>query len=172
MVARLNEIKDHQTLIHAFNLVCNSYPETQLWLVGDGEKRAELEKLVANLNLQNQVTFWGGRSDIPEILGKMDIYAFSTTNEEGYGNAVIEAAAAGLPIVASDVSGCREVLGQGKAGMLVPPGDATALAKALADLLASETKRTDWGNKAYQYALANHDIQQCADKWYAILLNN
>lgn len=172
MVARLNEIKDHQTLIRAFQLLCNSYPETQLWLVGDGEKRADLEKLVANLNLQDQVIFWGGRPDIPEMLGQMDIYAFSTTNEEGYGNAVIEAAAAGLPIVASDVSGCREVLGQGQAGILVPPGDAAALAKVLEDFLASDAKRIDWGKRAYQYALANHDIQQCADKWYAILLNN
>ncbi|MGK7896150.1 MAG: glycosyltransferase, partial [Xenococcus sp. (in: cyanobacteria)] len=172
MVARLNSIKDHHTLIRSFSIVHRQFPNTELWLVGDGEEKEKLQNLVQELSLREQVVFWGDRSDIPEILGQMDIYAFSTTEEEGFGIALIEAMAAKLPIVASNVSACREVLGQGQAGILVPPGDVAALAKALADFLASDAKRIDWGNRAYQYALANHDIQQCADKWYAILLDN
>jgi glycosyltransferase involved in cell wall biosynthesis len=172
MVARLNNIKDHKTLICAFSIIQSQFPDTQLWLVGDGEQKKTLQNLVEELNLSEQVVFWGDRSDIPEILGQMDIYAFSTTEEEGFGIALIEAMAAKLPIVASQASACCEVLGQGKAGILVPQGDAEVLAKALEDFLASEEKRVHWGNKAYQYALTHHDIQQCADKWYSVLLKN
>ncbi|WP_319421325.1 glycosyltransferase [Pleurocapsa sp. FMAR1] len=172
MVARLNTIKDHQTLIAAFNLVHRQFADTQLWLIGDGEQKETLQNLVDELNLSEQVIFWGDRSDIPELLGQMDIYAFSTTEEEGFGIALIEAMAAKLPIVASNASACCEVLGQGKAGALIEQGDAKALATALGNFLASEEKRREWGNKAYQYAATNHNIQQCADKWYSILLGN
>ena len=172
MVARLNTIKDHQTLIRGFSIVHRQFPKTELWLVGDGEEKERLQNLVQELNLTEQVVFWGNRSDIPEILGQMDIYAFSTTEEEGFGIALIEAMAAKLPIVASKVSACCEVLGQGKAGVLVPQGDTEVFAKALEDLLSSKEKRVDWGNKAYQYAVTHHNIQRCADKWYSVLLKN
>lgn len=172
MVARLNNIKDHKTLICAFSIIQSQFPDTQLWLVGDGEQKKTLQNLVEELNLSEQVVFWGDRSDIPEILGQMDIYAFSTTEEEGFGIALIEAMAAKLPILASNASACCEVLGKGKAGVLVDQGNVNALASALEDFLASKEKRVEWSNKAYQYAMAHHDIQQCADQWYSILLKN
>ncbi len=172
MVARLNTIKDHQTLIRSFSLVQPQFPDTQLWLVGDGEQKQTLQNLVEELNLSDRVVFWGDRSDVPELLGQMDIYAFSTTEEEGFGIALIEAMAAKLPIVATQASACCEVLGRGEGGILVPGKDAEALAQAFTSLLTTKKTRIEWGNKAYQYALANHDIQQCADKWYSVLLSN
>ena len=66
--------------------------------------------------------FFGSRTDIPNLLANADIFALSTTGEEGFGIVLIEAMAAGLPIIATDVSACREVLDNGNAGILVPPG--------------------------------------------------
>ena len=75
----------------------------------------------------------------------MDVFAFSTSRHEGFGIALIEAMAAGLPVVASDVPACREVLADGAAGVLVPAGDPARLADALCDLLGSEDERAAVG---------------------------
>jgi len=172
MVARLNAIKDQETLIRAFALVHKKFPKTELWLIGDGEQKEYLQNWKNELQLQNAVTFWGSRSDIPELLGQMDIYAFSTTDKEGFGISLIEAMAASLPIVASDVPACREVLGDGEAGFLVSPGNPEALALVLEKLLSCDEERTNWGKRAYQRAVTHYSIQKCAERWYQVLSNN
>lgn len=170
MIARLNPIKDQTTLIHAFQILHQDFPNTELWLVGDGADRARLEQLCQRMQVSNEVKFWGSRSDIPELLGKMDIYAFSTTEAEGFGIALIEAMAAALPVVASDVPACREVLDNGGVGILVPPQDANAMAKALEILLLSSDQRQRWGQLAYHRAVEHYSIQTCAQRWYDCLL--
>src|SRR5262249_3313107 len=77
------------------------------------------------------VEFLVSRCDVPEQLGEIDVFAFSTTEKEGFGIVLIEALAAELPIVATDVEACREVLQDGRFGSLVPFGDAEALAAEL-----------------------------------------
>jgi glycosyltransferase involved in cell wall biosynthesis len=172
MVARLNAIKDQETLIRAFDLVETTNPNLELWLIGEGNKRADLEELTTELELQDVVKFWGSRNDVPELLGKMDIYAFSTTPNEGFGIAVIEAMAANLPVVASDVPACREVLANGEAGLLVSPANPEALANTLHPLLRSQKQRNYWGEKAYAHSLSHYTSQACADQWYQILTGN
>lgn len=169
MVARLNAIKDQETLIRAFALVHKKFPKTELWLIGNGEQKEYLQNWKNELKLQNAVTFWGSRSDIPELLGQMDIYAFSTTDKEGFGISLIEAMAASLPIVASDVPACREVLGDGEAGFLVSQGNPEALALVLEKLFSCDEERTNWGKRAYQRAVTHHSIQKCAERWYKLL---
>jgi glycosyltransferase involved in cell wall biosynthesis len=171
MVARLNAIKDQETLIRAFALVHKKFPKTELWLIGNGEQKEYLQNWKNELKLQNAVTFWGSRSDIPELLGQMDIYAFSTTDKEGFGISLIEAMAASLPIVASDVPACREVLGDGEAGFLVSQGNPEALALVLEKLLSCDEERTNWGKRAYQRAVTHYSIQKCAERWYRALLS-
>lgn len=168
MAARLDAIKDHATLIRAFGHVVRRRPEAspELWLVGDGALRPALEQLAAAEGIGEAIRFLGFRSDIPEILGQMDVYAFSTTGSEGFGIALVEAMAAGLPIVASDVAACREVIGD--AGLLVAAGDDVALASAIDGLLSSEELRRSLGSRARERA-AVFDIRACADAWYAPL---
>ena len=127
MVARLNEIKDQKTLIQAMPLVLAKYPNAELWLVGDGEQRENLTKLTDDLGLNDTVKFLGNRHDIPELLGQMDVFAFSTTEAEGFGIALVEALAAGVPVVASDVGPCSEVLQRGQWGQLVKPDNPDGL---------------------------------------------
>jgi glycosyltransferase involved in cell wall biosynthesis len=166
MVARLNAIKDQATLIQAFAQVHETDPQTRLWLVGDGDERSRLETLADQLGIAAAITFWGDRSDVPELLGQMHLYAFSTTEDEGFGIALIEAMAAALPIVASDVSAGREVLENGKAGLLVTPDSPDAIAQVLKNWIADPDQRQHWAARAHHHVLRHYDIRHCAHTWY------
>jgi glycosyltransferase involved in cell wall biosynthesis len=131
MVATLEAHKDHATLMRAMPEVVRAIPSARLSLAGDGSLRAMLEKLRDSLGLGDSVHFLGTRRDVPALLGQSDVFVLSTTADEGFGTVLIEAMAAGIPIVASDVPACREVLESGRWGRLVPPGDPGALAAAL-----------------------------------------
>lgn len=167
MVGRLNVIKDQDTLLRAMARVASRIPGVVLWIVGDGETREQLERLSHDLGLDGVVRFWGKRADAPELLGQMDVYVFSTSRDEGFGIAIIEAMAAGLPVVASDVAACREVLGGGS-GILVPPRDADALATAIEALGTDETARREWGERARAHAV-QFGAERCAASWEALL---
>lgn len=172
MVARLNTIKDHDTLIRAFAIVHKQFPNTSLWIIGDGNQKLPLQNLAKELAVENDVVFWGSRCDVPELLGQMDIYAFSTTINEGFGIALIEAMAAKLPIIATDVPACREVLAHGKAGGLISPQNPEALANQLYPLLESPEQRQCWGEKGFAHALSQYTSEACAKQWYQILTKN
>lgn len=168
MVARLDCIKDQSTLLRAFAVTQMYYPACQLQLVGDGPDRKQLEALAFSLGLDPHLVFLGLRSDIPELLGHADIFAFSTTSSEGFGIALIEAMAASLPIVASDVPACREVLLDGAAGDLLPPGDVPAWTKRLCELLASHDQRQFLSSKSISHS-SLYDIRESANCWFRLL---
>lgn len=137
MVARLDSLKDHATLLAAIAHLRHTMPEQaiELRLIGDGPNRRLLEQLVSDLGLRDVVTFFGSRSDIANCLGGLDLFVLSTTEKEGFGIVLIEALAAGVPVVASDVPACREVLRDGGLGRLVEAGDMENLAGAIADAI-------------------------------------
>jgi glycosyltransferase involved in cell wall biosynthesis len=131
MVARLEIHKDQPTLIRAAGLLTRGGHRFEVWLVGEGSRRDELEALIREEGVADRVKLLGVRRDVAELVGRMDVFAFATTPDEGLGIALIEAMAAGVPVVASDVGACREVLEDGALGLLVPPGDHRALAEAI-----------------------------------------
>jgi glycosyltransferase involved in cell wall biosynthesis len=140
-VARLAAQKDHRTLIEAARLV----PEADFVVAGDGELREELERQAEGSN----VRFLGARADVPELLASLDVFAFPSLFE-GLCLAVIEAQAAGVPVVATPVGGIRETVVDGETGLLVPTRDPPALAAAIrglledrpaAEAMAAEAKR-------------------------------
>jgi glycosyltransferase involved in cell wall biosynthesis len=131
MVATMEAHKDHETLLRALPDVLKYLSNFRLRLIGDGTLRPKLEALTALLNLEDTVEFLGSRRDVPEWLGRADIFVFSTTEQEGFGSVLIEALAVGLPIVASDVPACREILRDGKYGRLVTPASVSALATGI-----------------------------------------
>jgi glycosyltransferase involved in cell wall biosynthesis len=131
MVATLEAHKDHATLLRAMPHVLQKVPSAQLWLAGDGLLRAGLRDQCAALGISKSVAFLGSRTDVPDLLGRSDVFVFSTTLQEGLGTVLVEALAAGLPIVASDVPACRELLCGGEWGTLVPASDPEALAAAM-----------------------------------------
>jgi glycosyltransferase involved in cell wall biosynthesis len=131
MVATLESHKDHRTLLQACALIRKQSPSFRLRLVGDGRLRSELEQLSQELDLVSSVEFLGTRDDVPTLLANSDLFIFSTTPQEGLGSVLLEAMAARLPIVASDVPACRELLEGGKWGTLVPPANAVELSQAV-----------------------------------------
>ena len=166
MVARLDQIKDQATLIKAFANASNR--DWELYLVGDGPTRSSLERLVYSYDLASSVTFLGNRLDVPELLGSVDCFAFSTTASEGFGIVLIEAMAAGLPVIASDVPACREVLDHGNAGLLVPCGDIQSWCDALFRVFSDESFRTSLSQASSKRA-KDYDIQISADAWFTLL---
>jgi glycosyltransferase involved in cell wall biosynthesis len=172
MTARLDAIKDHDTLLRAFVEVAKVRPGTKLWVIGDGNLRETLERQVAALGLGAVVSFLGVQQQVGELLGQTDVFVFSTTGAEGFGIAVAEAMALGLPIVATDVSACREVLDGGRCGVLVPPRDPQALARAISDLLADPKKARLLGEAAATRAGLHYDIAHCAAEYFAFLLDD
>ncbi|TAH45027.1 MAG: glycosyltransferase [Rhodocyclaceae bacterium] len=134
-VGRLAPAKHHAALIKAFADVHPSHPSSALVLVGDGSLRTELEAQVSRHALGNRVFLLGDRSDIADLLTGFDIFALSSLTE-GYSIALLEACAAGLPIVATDVGGNREIVRDGINGKLVAADSVEQLGAALASLLA------------------------------------
>jgi glycosyltransferase involved in cell wall biosynthesis len=132
-LARLERIKDIPTLLRALALFKVAKPDAswRLEIAGDGPLRADLERMSRDLGLHDQVAFLGLRQDVYRLLGSWDLFLFSTTRDEGFGIVLVEAMAAGLEILASDVPACREVLGDGAFGKLFPSGNAEALADAI-----------------------------------------
>ena len=134
MVARLSPQKDHQTLLQAMVRVVRDVPDLRLLLLGDGPLREPLQRRVEALGLAAHVRFLGERTDVWHVMPQADLVVLST-HYEGCSNAIMEAMAAGRPVVATDVGGNRELIEEGVTGLLVPPADADALAAAMARLL-------------------------------------
>ncbi|MBO8242387.1 glycosyltransferase [Prochlorococcus marinus XMU1410] len=166
MIARLDQIKDHETLLRAFSNL--DYSDWKLKIIGEGSKSFDLKRLAKNLGLNPELVFCGERTDIPEILSQTNIFAFSTTEAEGFGIVLIEAMAANLPIIASDVSACREILLQGKAGMLVPPADIKAWENSLRELMLSSIKREKLSENLCNY-VQQYDSHYIVRKWHKLL---
>jgi glycosyltransferase involved in cell wall biosynthesis len=131
-VGRLKYPKDGAALLRAAALLGERAFELEL--VGDGPDLAELQALHGELGLDGRVRFAGGRDDVPDLLARSAVFVLSSRSE-GLPISVLEAMAAGLPVVASDVGGLREQVVDGETGYLVPAGDPQALADALARLL-------------------------------------
>jgi glycosyltransferase involved in cell wall biosynthesis len=135
-VAMFRGSKGHDHLLDAFARLHARRPDARLLLVGDGGRRAWAEGLARERGLGDAVCFAGFRTDVPALLGAMDCFALASTRTEGVPQSLLQAAAAGVPLVASRIGGIPEVVEDGVTGLLVPPQDPTALAAAIERVLA------------------------------------
>jgi glycosyltransferase involved in cell wall biosynthesis len=119
-------------------------PTAQVVIAGEGPERGRLEQQATELGVRDRVTFLGLRTDVPRLLASSDVLAMPSLNE-GLGNAVLEAMAAARPVVASAVGGLSESVVSGETGILVPPGDVEALARALNVVLSDDRLARDMG---------------------------
>ena len=138
-VARLVPVKGLQYLIDAAPEILRRCPDARFLLVGDGEMRPALEAQADALGLSDRIVFTGFREDIPALIAGMDVFVLPSINE-GMGRVLVMAMALGKPIVATRVGGVAELLGDGEAGLLVPPRDPAALAEATTALLRDPTR--------------------------------
>jgi glycosyltransferase involved in cell wall biosynthesis len=137
-VARLVPVKNVQLLLEAVAIVRDRLPDVHLLIVGDGPESAMLKHHAAGLELSDRVTFAGqvAHQDMPMFYRSADVFALSSDFDNSP-NAVLEAMACGLPVVATDVGGVRQFVSDGDGGVLVPPRDAAALAAGIERFLAS-----------------------------------
>ncbi len=140
-VGRMVPIKNHALLLDAFARLVGRMPRLHLVIVGDGQLRDRAEARAARPDLAGRVHFLGWRRDLERIYAGLDLFVLSSKNE-GTPVAVIEALAAGLPVVATAVGGVVDLLDQGRLGHLVPPGDPEALADSLAEAVGAALGNT------------------------------
>ncbi len=155
VVGRLVPIKDVPTLLTAVAAL----PGSHLAVIGDGESRPSLERTAHALGLAGRVHFMGWRADIPAILSDLDVVALSSRNE-GVPVALIEAAAAGRPLVATAVGGVRAVLKDRVNGYLIEPGHAEQMAAALRRLLSDGDLRSRFGQEGRRHVAQRFSQQR------------
>ncbi|HUG54695.1 MAG TPA: GT4 family glycosyltransferase PelF, partial [Vicinamibacteria bacterium] len=155
IVGRLVPIKDVGGFLQAAALVRQARPGTRFAVVGDGEERAALERLSSSLGLAGAVSFLGWRTDLESVYPDLDVVVNSSLNE-GTPVALIEALAAGRPVVATRVGGTPDLLGGGARGTLVPASDPGALATAILDTLADPDSARERARAGRDYVLAHH----------------
>jgi glycosyltransferase involved in cell wall biosynthesis len=144
MVSNFSGGKGHDILLKAICKVKEVFPRIKCLLVGGGRLRVDYEKMSKRLDLGQNLIFAGQRDDIPELLRLMEVFVFSS-QIEGLPNAILEAMACGLPVVATDSGGTPEIVENGKNGILVNPHDYLGMAKATIRLLNDRNLRTNMG---------------------------
>jgi 1,2-diacylglycerol 3-alpha-glucosyltransferase len=162
-VGRLAPEKNWPLLLHAAALVLKDYPRFRLVLIGDGPDRKSLEDLAQELGIQKRVIFTGQLqfSEIPAYMKASNLFGFASITET-QGLATLEAMAAGLPVVAVDASGTRDILKHGQQGYLVE-NNAEALAAGIKKLLANPDRMQKFAEAAYKKA-QSFNIEQLTEK--------
>jgi glycosyltransferase involved in cell wall biosynthesis len=138
VVAKLYAQKGHAVLLEAL-ATARLGPHDAALFVGDGPERPSLERVARDRDLR-AVHFLGNRPDVPQLLAASDLFVLPSL-WEGLPMALLEGMASGLPVIATDVAGSRQVVVHGQSGILVSPGDAPALAAAITDLMGDELAR-------------------------------
>lgn len=159
IVGRLVPIKDVSTFLRAARRVRDSVPEARFAVVGDGDERPRLEAEAASLGLAPCVRFHGWRRDLPAVYGDLDVVVNCSRNE-GTPVALIEALAAGKPVVATRVGGTPDVVGDDERGLLVPPGDADALAAAVVRTLREGEAARHRALAGRRHVLSAHSVER------------
>ena len=162
MTARLEVHKDQPTLIRAAALLKTQGSPIEVWLIGEGSRRTELQQLINELNVADSVKLLGSRRDVPALLSQCDLFVFQALRDEGFGIALAEAMAARLPIVATNVGACREVLEAGRCGLLVPEQDPHAMAQGIVQVLQEGEVKASRTKAAYQRAIAEFCVPESA----------
>ncbi|MBN1476486.1 glycosyltransferase [Candidatus Sumerlaeota bacterium] len=160
-VGRLAAEKNQIDFLRMAERVLRRHPGTRFLIVGEGDLRGELEAAARDLGVGERVVFTGARSDIPDLMALMDVFALCSL-WEALPITLLEAMAAGLPCVSADVGGCRDLVRPGETGWLVPPRDAEALAGAVCEALERGDEARRRAEAARALVLERHTIGRCA----------
>ena len=168
MVANLRAEKGHDTVLAAIPAIAARYPDASFTFAGDGPRRDALYTLARARQVDAHVRFAGECRDVPALLAESDLFVLPSRSE-AFPNAVIEAMAAGLPVVASDVGGIPEVVQDGLNGLLVPPDDPRALADAVLGLMDDPVRAARLGAAARAGA-GRYSIDRMVDAFERLYL--
>ena len=175
IVANLKKVKNHLLLLQAFAGVVEENKRVKLLVVGQGFKgeadntEDELRRFVNNRQLAENVSFLGYRTDIPELLKVMDVFCL-TSLREGLPIGLIEAMAAGLPVIGTNVDGIRDVIAPDVDGILVEPRDVTGLTGALTRLIGDPAWRLRLGRGGREKAERKYSLRRCVREYEQLFL--
>jgi glycosyltransferase involved in cell wall biosynthesis/serine acetyltransferase len=160
VVANMNfKTKGHAELIVAGTEICREFPEAKFLFIGDGAERPHLERTVEELGLRDHFLFLGRRGDVPNILACCDLFVLPSW-AEGLPNSVLEAMAAGVPVVATQVGGIPEIIEDGVGGLLVPARDSRALALAIVQIFRDPKRAAGFAQVAQKRASAEFSYER------------
>jgi glycosyltransferase involved in cell wall biosynthesis len=166
-VGRLVPLKDHATAIRAFAEMFAQQPHSRLALLGDGPLRAELETLAAQLGVSSAMRFLGQRNDVRALLPGLDAFVMPSLTE-GHSIALLEAMAAGSAVLATGVGGNPEIVEDGESGLLVAPGNPSALTAAMRRLMDDRLLAARLSVTARAWAEQHVSVRAMADAYEAI----
>jgi glycosyltransferase involved in cell wall biosynthesis len=162
-IGRLSREKGHRTLLRAMSTVVRSVPEARLQICGDGPERSAIVRRAEANGLAENVVLLGFVQDVRPLLAAADVFVMPSLSE-GLGVAVLEAMAMGKPVVTTDAGGLPEAVSEGETGMVVPAGDAEALAEAMTALLENPMHAREMGLAGRQRALSHFDRPRIVDR--------
>jgi glycosyltransferase involved in cell wall biosynthesis len=171
MVAWITRAKDHETAIRAVALLRQRGHPVHLGFAGGArrqDRQTRLESLAHSLGVSEAVTFLGVRDDVPDLMGASDV-VIHATHSEGLPGTILEAFASRTAVVASDVPACREVLDNGRYGLLVPPRDPRALADAVESLLINVDLRRSFVDAAFSRVRDHYHSKRMAAGYAALI---
>ena len=166
-VAALVPHKGQRHLVDATAQLVREIPDARVLIVGAGELASVLDGQIRRLHLDGRVILTGFRSDVPSVLKGLDLFVMSSVTE-GLGTSVLDAMAAGLAVVGTRAGGIPESVVDGRTGLLAPPEDAPALARAIAFLLRNSAKRREFGAAGRRRALAAFSAERMVDETAAV----
>jgi glycosyltransferase involved in cell wall biosynthesis len=167
-VGRLDPVKNLRVMLQAHAMVMQQHPEVRAVIVGDGGERAALEAAAAELGIASTVTFAGYRSDVRAVMPAFDVY-LNCSNYEGVSLTILEAMAAGLPVIATPVGGNPEVVVDHETGFLVP-GRARSIADAIARLAVDPRGRHILGDAGRWRVMRHFSIARMVSEYAALYL--
>ena len=166
-VGRLSPEKGQRVLLSAFGEVASRHPAARLLLIGDGEERARLEAQARELGIGAATRFLGMRADVPALIAACDVVVLPS-HHEGLPLVLLEAMAAGKAVVATAVGAVPQILEDGRTGLVVPPGEAGALAGAMEALLRDADRRRQIGVQASAHVEASYNFDQTMAQYEAV----
>jgi L-malate glycosyltransferase len=158
--------KNHAGLLRIFGKLKADFPEAQLWLIGDGVLRQEIEQLVSGMNLSASVTFIGSKPNVRDYMSVADVLVLPSVIE-GLPAVLLEAMAEGCPVVAYDVGGIGGVVHDRNTGMLVKKGDEERFVNAIVELLHNEVLRKTVLEKSYELVKREFRNEKIAERFIA-----
>lgn len=160
-------IKGYDTMIEAFGKLASEGQAFELLVAGDGPERSRLEQLATTVGLGNRIKMLGPIEDVPALFATAHL-AVHPSRSESLSNTILEAMAEGLPVVATDVGGTREILSHGQNGLLLPPNEPALLAAKVKELLESPSLREKYGAASFRAVEDRFDVERVTAQYESV----
>lgn len=165
ILASLKPAKGQDTFLRAAAHVVNRHPEARFAIVGEGPIRGDLEVLADQLGIRDRVELFGLQQHVADFLDLFDVLVSASRDNEGHSNSILEAMALGVPVVATDIGGSRELVSHGQTGLLVPVDAPSQLASAIVTVLAEQRKTGEMVARARELVASRFTLERMVSSY-------